>query len=445
MSHAHTTPCNRVFAVGLLLALVGCRSEALREWLGDYTPHERYAQRLADAELDQTALGRDWLAAAEEALAAPVAIATPHREESYLDASEVMAVAYRVPLRRGQHLEVSFESAPDSAYRVFLDLYRAPRDSGSAPRWVSSADSLERSLNYLARRDGDYLLRIQPELLRGGRYTITILIKPSLQFPVSGHDTAAIRSWYGDPRDGGRRQHEGLDIFAARGTPVLAAADGFVRSTRPNNLGGRVIWLRDHLDRTHYYAHLDSVAVFRGMAVDVGDTIGFVGNSGNARTTPTHLHFGIYARGSFDPLPALYQFPTVPATFAGNSRLIGQRARVSRARTPVRASPDTRSGVVVQLALHTPIAVKAGSGPWYRVTLPDRTAGYVATRSIEPLDGAIRRQTVEVGTDLLADPAPRAVAVDRIVRATELDVLGVFGNFVFVQGSSGRLGWLSLE
>jgi murein DD-endopeptidase MepM/ murein hydrolase activator NlpD len=445
MRLSHTNTRFGAGAAALLLVFAGCRSESLREWLGDYTPHERYELRLLEAELDETALGHDWIAAAESALASPVLIEAPHREESYLDPRDAMAVAYQISLRRGQQLEVSFESAPNSDYRVFLDLYRAARDSAASPRPVVSADSLERSLAYLARRDGDYLVRIQPELLRGGRYTITVVVTPSLQFPVSGHDTTAIRSRYGDPRDGGRRQHEGLDIFARRGTPVLAAADGHIRSTRPNNLGGRVIWLRDDLGRTHYYAHLDSVAVFRGQEVGIGDTIGFVGNSGNARTTPTHLHFGVYARGSFDPYPALYQYPTVPAPFSGDRALIGQRARVGRTRTRVRVAPDARSAIVAELARHTPLQVEGGIGSWYRVTLPDGTRGFVSAQLTEPLDNSIRRQAVAAGTLLLANPDSAAAAVDRIDQRIEIDVLGVFGNFIFVQGTSGRVGWVSLD
>jgi len=429
----------------LLLSLAGCGGESIREWLGNYTPHERYVQRLRDAGLDQTALGRDWVAAAESALANAVVIGAPYREESYLDPREAMAVAYRISLRNGQRLEVAFESAPDSSFRVFLDLFRASRDSGAAPGLVLSADSLQRSLEYLARRDGDYLVRIQPELLRGGQYSITVVVRPSLEFPVSGRDTTAIRSWYGDPRDAGRRRHEGLDIFAPRGTPVLAAADGFIRSTRPNNLGGRVVWLRDDLGRTHYYAHLDSVVAVRGNRVQVGDTLGFVGNSGNARTTPPHLHFGVYARGSFDPYPALYQPPTAPAAFSGERSLIGQLARVNRERTRVRALPTSRSGVVTELARHTPVRVEAGSGSWYRVTLPDGAMGYVATRLTEPLDGPVGRHPVAAGTVLLTDPDAAAVAVDRVVMDTELGVLGAFGSFVFVQGPGGRPGWLALD
>jgi murein DD-endopeptidase MepM/ murein hydrolase activator NlpD len=116
----------------------------------------------------------------------------------------------------------------------------------------------------------------------------------------------AVRSYFRDPRDAGRREHHGVDIFAPRDTPVVAAASGFVSSVGTNRLGGNVVWLWDpDRKQSHYYAHLSSQAVRIGQRVDAGDVVGYVGNTGNARTTPPHLHFGIYAfrEGPIDPLP----------------------------------------------------------------------------------------------------------------------------------------------
>ncbi len=267
---------------------------------------------------------------------------------------------------------------------------------------------------------------------------------PSLRFPVHGRDTTAIGSWFGDGRDGGRRRHEGLDIFAPRGTPVIAAAGGVVRSTRSNRLGGNVVWLRDEFDRTHYYAHLDSQAIVRrGQRVAVGDTLGFVGNSGNARSTPPHLHFGIYSGGSFDPYPALLPLPSAPPPFTGDPGLILRSVRVTRAGARVRALPTTRSEVQVELPLHTILQVKAGTGAWYRVVAPDGTVGFVAASLTEPAERPIRREVVASGARLLTEPAPTALAVDSIAAGADLPVLGTFGEFAFVQGPSGRTGWLA--
>ncbi len=432
-----------MFCVAILA--VGCGHDGFLGRFHGYTPHERYEASLRDAGLDQTALGKDWLAAAQRALDAAVPIAAPYREESYLDPREAIAVGYRIPLRRGQHISVKFESEPDSGYRVFVDMFVIPTGSSRIPTLLTSADSLERELAYVARRDGDYLVRVQPELLRGGRYAITVVVGPSLAFPVHLHDTTAIRSWYGDPRDGGRRVHEGLDIFAPRGTPVLAAADGVVRSTRPNRLGGNVVWIRDDLGRSHYYAHLDQQAANRGDRVQAGDTIGFVGNTGNARTTPPHLHFGLYERGSFDPYPALYRPPQTPEIFVGDPAMIGDLARVSRNRARVRSLPDARSSVIAELPLHTPIRVEAGSGEWYRVALPDGQVGFVTASLAEPLSGPIRSQMLATGAVIRAEPLPTAAAMDSVLAGAAVPVYGTFGEFLYVRGPKGRPGWMAMN
>ena len=90
--------------------------------------------------------------------------------------------------------------------------------------------------------------------------------------------------------------HHGQDLFAALGAPVLAVADGTVFSVGWNRVGGNRLWLRDRYGNEFYYAHL---AAFSPLAVDggrvqAGDVVGFVGNTGDAETTPYHLHFEIH-------------------------------------------------------------------------------------------------------------------------------------------------------
>src|SRR5690606_6111484 len=129
-----------------------------------------------------------------------------------------------------------------------------------------------------------------------------------LAFPVFEKDDAAVQSFFGAPRDGGQRTHHGVDIFAPRGTAVLAVADGTVARTGDTPLGGLHVWQRSASQgHRYYYAHLDSISVKRGDRVDAGDEIGTIGNTGNARLTPPHLHFGVYAtfKGPVDPLPLI--------------------------------------------------------------------------------------------------------------------------------------------
>lgn len=116
-------------------------------------------------------------------------------------------------------------------------------------------------------------------------------------FPVQGRHRY-FDDW-GAPRSQGR--HEGTDGLAARGVPVVAVGDGVIsRLTRTETgLGGIWIWLRDTIGNTYYYAHLDTIVpgLAPGSRVKVGQPLGAVGNSGDARYGATHLHFEIHPGG----------------------------------------------------------------------------------------------------------------------------------------------------
>lgn len=131
-----------------------------------------------------------------------------------------------------------------------------------------------------------------------------------LGVPVQGIPRASIASTFGAPRSEGRT-HEGVDIFARRGTPVLAAHHGVVVHIGEFRHGGTVIHTIGRRGVMAYYAHLDRVreGLALGELVGEGETIGYVGNTGNARTTPPHLHFEArpLALGlpATDPVPLL--------------------------------------------------------------------------------------------------------------------------------------------
>ena len=90
--------------------------------------------------------------------------------------------------------------------------------------------------------------------------------------------------------------HHGDDIFAAVGTPVLAVADGVVFSVGWNSVGGWRLWLRDARGNEFYYAHLSAYSPLAvdGAVVRAGDVVGYVGDTGDAEGTPSHLHFEIH-------------------------------------------------------------------------------------------------------------------------------------------------------
>jgi murein DD-endopeptidase MepM/ murein hydrolase activator NlpD len=115
-------------------------------------------------------------------------------------------------------------------------------------------------------------------------------------FPVYG--PSSFTDTFRAPR-AGVGWHHGEDIFAPLGAPLLAVADGTVFSVGWNDRGGYRLWLRDRQGNQFYYAHLSAFSplAIDGNEVKAGDVVGFVGNTGDAQTTPYHLHFEIHPVG----------------------------------------------------------------------------------------------------------------------------------------------------
>jgi murein DD-endopeptidase MepM/ murein hydrolase activator NlpD len=137
-----------------------------------------------------------------------------------------------------------------------------------------------------------------------------------LLLPVAGIDRTALRQSFDETR-GGSRRHEAIDILAPRGTAVYAAADGRVAKLFTSAAGGLTIYQFDAAEEyALYYAHLDSYVpdLVEGQEVARGQTIGYVGTTGNAPPGTPHLHFAIFRLGPekrwwdgvpIDPFPLL--------------------------------------------------------------------------------------------------------------------------------------------
>jgi murein DD-endopeptidase MepM/ murein hydrolase activator NlpD len=114
--------------------------------------------------------------------------------------------------------------------------------------------------------------------------------------PVAGADMTKVEDTFNDGRDGGDRTHHALDILAPRGTPILSADDGRILRMTSNSLGGITVYAVDPQNRlVYYYAHLDHYndAMSPGRTIVKGDTLGFVGTTGNAPKDTPHLHFQV--------------------------------------------------------------------------------------------------------------------------------------------------------
>ncbi|MEZ4699687.1 MAG: M23 family metallopeptidase [Rhodothermales bacterium] len=435
-----------VCAAGLGLVLAsGCANERVVRGVQNLhqTPYDAYVDALRTAHLDGTALGRTWIDAGSEAVSAPLAIESPYQEVGFLDPREVTARAYQIHLYQGQRLDVQIAlQASDSAI-VFVDLFEVPEDSSAGLRHVAIADSTNR-LIVEAREDLSYVLRLQPELLRGGRYTVDITVDASLGFPVAGRGRSAVQSLFGADRDGGRRSHEGVDIFAPRGTPVVAISPGYVARIDETTIGGKVIWVRDAMrNQAYYYAHLDRQLVEPNTRVEAGDTLGTVGNTGNAISTPSHLHFGIYTtRRAVDPLPYINPMQNAPLTLAADTSRLGEWARVTASLAFLRAAPQPRADKRYELPRNTALRLLAGSGDWYRVALPDGEEGFILAHQIETASEPIRSLEIAEGLPIRRAATSTSYPIDSVRVASQLPVFGEFGGYLGVTAPSGRTGWI---
>ena len=117
-----------------------------------------------------------------------------------------------------------------------------------------------------------------------------------LMVPVEGMALASIKDSFDQPR-GTERHHEALDIMAPKGAKVVAASDGKVAKLFTSKPGGLTVYQFDPSEKyAYYYAHLDRYAdgLQEGATIKRGDTIGYVGVTGNSDPNAPHLHFAVF-------------------------------------------------------------------------------------------------------------------------------------------------------
>ncbi|EMR04751.1 peptidoglycan DD-metalloendopeptidase family protein [Cesiribacter andamanensis] len=426
----------------LALVLVGCNG-SIKQALTSIPPYEQYIRSLEKAGLDQTPMAQRWLAAGQRVFTDSVQIRLPLSEAGYFAAATPDARSYRFDGREGQVLTVDGALTAEPTTTLYLDLFvwQNNRWDRQASEVVQADSSLQ--FNYEFRQDQHCLLRLQPQLLTDVYYTLSLNLTPVLINPVSGASNRSIGSFYGADRDGGQRSHEGVDIFAARGTPVVAPTSGVVSRVGTNRLGGKVIWMQDiKRGHTYYFAHLDSQLVASGRRVAQGDTLGLVGNTGNARSTPPHLHFGIYQRGSKDPINYIRTLEAAVEASPLDTSYQAQAYKITATQLNLRSGPGTAEAVLDQLPRDTFVQIIAQAGDWYRISLPDQRQGFVPKRYVS---AATSGQPLQVAAPSLlrSQATPQAVPVRELEENSSVEVLAHFGEFAFVRTAQGVVGWLA--
>lgn len=438
----HRTPRLLNLAFLAILFVFSCdKEEKVPEPYKASSDHDAYRYSLEQANLLTTALGADWQKSARSSLKSPIKVSAPYQEAFYLDPNEAVAMSYHFQAKRGQKIQVTFGRESQDSTMVFVDLFRVEESSGF--KHVASASKKELMLGFEPKADAEYVLRFQPELLRGGNFKVTIENVPTFKFPVAGKNARSIQSVWGDVRDGGRRSHEGVDIFAKRGTHIVAPTKGYVSFVGERGIGGKVVWLKDQKrSQSLYFAHLDKLIAKQGTYVEPGDTLGTVGNTGNARTTPPHLHFGVYKNGAVNPF--FYLQDTQPKVREINSDLsiLGQYARLTRT-TRIKKTPNAKrsSGSLSKNELTKVVGMNRDN---YRVELVNGDYGYISKRYVTTTERPLEIMSLRADVDLLKAP-DQGTFWQSLEAGEEIEILARHNDYWFIKNSAGETGWLSDE
>ncbi len=469
----------------LVAVLVGCEDppEFLRA--GPFETHRSYARALTLHGLDRSSIGARWLDASTRPFVDGKRTLAPFTERVYLDPLFAPAVGYEFAVTLGQRIDVTIDT---DLRGFFVDLFLVEGEAGERlirtnPRlpepilsWVVEEDEV---ISFEPRETGWYLLRIQPRLMEGGEVTVTVASDASLAWPVVGTDRRRIWSFFGDSRAGGARVHHGVDIFAPRGTPLVAISPSTVMRVGERNLGGNIITLHDReRELMIYYAHLDEQFANQGDLVEPGDVIGTVGNTGNAITTPPHLHIGIYQthwRRPVDPWYFIVPPERTPEPIWRIEYPIGSWVQVSGPPTALIRYPAARSGVAqsparfdavgapiraeeiapsrigageqvtAEIVAGTPVRVMGATRSFYLVELPTGERGYLSRTAVARIPSPTARLTMGEPLDVFARP-DRTSDVAAVLPPGEAVVVYARwqGRYGLVFRENGLAGWIAL-
>ena len=380
-----------ICVIGCLCTLWTCKQEppSLTALTIPLSARVQYEQELKHAVSDSKISLTEWDSIGNLAFVQNVEIPTPYRQSGYFLKGRPEVLSFRIPLKLGEIIEMKL-TTDSSDIQLFMDFFQK-RKNGWYP--ILKNKKGQNTFHFEAIATETYLLRIQPEFHKEGNYELKIFKNPIYAFPVKTRAYEDVWSFWGDPRDGGKRKHEGIDVFAKRGEPLVAVTKAYVKNVSDKGLGGKQVWLRDVRTKNMiYYAHLHEQLVEEGTYVEVGDTIGLVGNTGNAKTTHPHLHFGIYRPnrgGAVDPLPFVkkYRNRFLNHTATLKPDIIGKG--VTFANANFRSKPNGKNSLIRPLADGVPVELLGIAGRWYHVRTLQGEVGFIYFTSIKQLKARV--------------------------------------------------------
>ena len=401
------------------------------------SPHDSYYSALLRENLKATA--ERWKMEAEKSLAAPLRISLPYSERRLLEADYLQPITFAFDLKMDELIQVNIFPSINTRAEVFVDVFYV-KDAATEPMRIGSMAAKEQQLKIAVEHIGQYLVRIQPSHAAQGLMNIAITSPLRYGFPVDTERENVVQSVFGVDRDGGARRHDGIDIFAPRGTPVIAAEAGRITRVGDTPRGGKNVWVRGD-QRSFYYAHLDSIAVSTGDRVMRGVVLGTVGNTGNAVTTSPHLHFGIYkfAQGAVDPLPLVGRKKSLNTYAPPLGELAPRWLSVKTEKSNLRSGPSLKTNSVASLMRAELLQVDSVAGDWLRVTTGKGTKGFIARGVTEmPAESILTVTENYVAFSMPDDTAP---VIGNFSAGDKLPTLGRFGSFAWVKMPGGVYAW----
>ena len=308
---------------------------------------------------------------------------------------------------------------------------------------------------------GTYVVRVRALPGSAGAFGVGLDRRAPLAFPVATDAADPVRSFFGAERDGGRRVHHGIDIFAPRGTPVVAAASGLVARVGTSARGGLHVWQRavDENGRrigSLYYAHLDTASVTPGTRVaraTCSARSATPATRARRRRTCTSGCTGAFAdRRTRCRSSGARGTPPIEV---GHGHALAPWLAVAAPALNLRAGPGTSFDVVARLAggaLVRVLGVVDGSpgGGWVRVRAADGDGaeggtldGFVARNLLAP--GALAPLVLDAPASLLLAPSADAPRLTALEAGATLATSGAFGPYRRVVTDDGAHGWLGVE